>query len=130
MGVTTRLAAASIPAIACLLSGSAAAGATARCGGAAWAPPGAWGPASTSPVAVAGHPGYRQGYSWSVEGNVPTLVCAQGKGYDQNGNVQWNGLGCSGDGGNGVAPWGNLLGQPQLRARSLSINGVIVSWRC
>ena len=126
-----RLAAAVIPVLAYLLSGSVSADA-AQCGGAAWAPPGGgWGPVSTSPQAAAGFPGYKLAYRWHVEGNVPTMVCAQGLGFDQSNHAQWYGLGCSYDGGLQAVPWGNNLGPPELRAKSLNVvNGVIVSWLC
>lgn len=122
--------------IAVLLSTTAALGlvsptaaSAASCGGTAYAPPFVTGAPSESGTAVAGSPGHRQGYVFSVKGNVPTSVFVEVKGYGKNG-VEWHSLGVTGSGGRGDAPWGNALGRPALRAKSLGVNGVFVSWSC
>lgn len=103
----------------------------ASCGGAAYAPPGgAWGVPSRASVAYFGSPGYYKYYSWQVQGNYPTLVAAQGLGFDARGHAQWYNVGVSYSGSSGSVPWGNILAYPQIRVRSGSGNGVIVTWGC
>jgi hypothetical protein len=102
----------------------------ASCSGTAYAPPGgAWGPVSTSSVAVIGSPGYRQSYTWHVQGNVPTPIGAQAWGFDSAGQGHWYGLGVSSTGGSGSVPWGNVLAYPRFRAQSGFV-GAFVTWTC
>lgn len=101
------------------------------CGGTAYAPPGTvWGPESTSLVSVWGYPGYRQSYSFKVEGQGASPVAVQVKGYDENGNEQWYGLGLASDQGEGSVPWGNGIAHPALRATSANVLGATVTWHC
>lgn len=114
--------------VAVMLAAPATANA-APCGGTAYAPPFVTGPVSQTLTGVAGHPGYRQGYRFSVQGNVSTPVFVEVKGYSENGEA-WYALPVSGTGGSGEVPWGNSLASPAVRAKSLSINGVTVNWNC
>jgi hypothetical protein len=97
--------------------------------GVAYAPIGGeWGPASTGDGSIAGSTGYRASYSWRVQPGSSTQVCAQGRGFDAQGHGHWYSLGC-GASGRGTVPWGKILGNPQLRARSLNIlTGGFVLW--
>jgi hypothetical protein len=102
-----------------------------ECGGIAWAPPGGtwWGPVSTSPVSVWGRPGYQQSYRWKVQGNIPTLIVAEGKGAP-NDRGGWYGVGIDDKGGSASVPWGNVIGNPKFRVMSLSVTGAFVEWSC
>jgi hypothetical protein len=90
------------------------------CIGAAWGPPGAWGPKAEASCSVAGHRGFRMSYGWYVLPQSNSDACVQGQGFDSNGRPQWYSLGC---GRSNVAsvPWGNILAKPAIRVRSISI---------
>jgi hypothetical protein len=113
-----------------VLSVSIAGSAFASGSGVAYAPPfGAWGVASSSGVGVFGHPGYRQGYSWSVQFGSETQVCMQAWGFNAaHPRGAWFGAGCGSSGSTSV-PWGNVLASPRMRAKSYTIFGAFVPWR-
>jgi hypothetical protein len=102
----------------------------AYCGGSAYAPPGgAWGVPSQASVAIIGSSGFSKGYTWKVEGNVPTTVGAQAWGFDNSGQGRWYNIGVSSKGGSASVPWGNVLAYPRIRVQSGWV-GVQVSWTC
>lgn len=107
------------------------AGSDVFCGGVAYAPPGGgYGTPSQATDAIIGSPGYEQGYTWKVQGNVGTPVGAQALGFDSNGHAEWYNIGVSFGDGSGTVPWGNILAYPEVRVESGAINGVEVTWSC
>lgn len=108
----------------------AAVEAYASCSGSAFAPgTGSFGPASVCSTAVFGHPGYDRGYSWHTGRGITTpRACAQGRGYTSQGISTWYSVSCGTSTGGSVF-WGNVLGNPALRAQSLSVPlSFAVSW--
>ena len=101
------------------------------CEGAAWAPPGFWGPESKWRGAGFGYPGMMRSYKWAVGGNVPTYVCAQGWGFDDaHPHGDWFDVGCSKTGMEVSVPWGNNAASPRFHAKTAGPNGAIVEWQC
>jgi hypothetical protein len=92
----------------------------------AYAPPGtSWGAVSRSNVAVFGHKGYFQGYSWRVVAGSWTRVCAQAWTPIFGGG--WYNLGC-GQSGGGSLLWGDIVAVPKMRFRSATLTGGAVTW--
>lgn len=91
---------------------------------------GKWGPTSTSSCAVFGHPGYKQGYGWTVQEGTNQYACVQGWGFDaKHPKGTWFSLGC-GKSGHATVPWGNVAASPRVRAKSMGGSlAVIVDWR-
>lgn len=103
------------------------------CSGSAYAPPfsGKYGKPGQANTAVAGHPGYRQGYSVTVAGDVGHAA-VQIKGYTPQGKPFWKGIGAanSGDTLRGSVYWGNGLAMPAVRAAAPASPGVFVNFSC
>lgn len=77
---------------------------------------------------MAGHPGYRQGYSWGVQHDTGQQACAEGLGFTAEGARFWKHLGC-GTSGSGSAHWGNNLAPVELRVRSIRVTAAVhVTW--
>lgn len=101
------------------------------CSGSAWGPPtAAWGPANVCGSAVFGSPGYTRGYRWSgSQGIASPKGCAQGRGFNSSGAATWYGLGVCGQGATYPVPWGNVLANPAVRAKSMSPPvGITINW--
>ncbi len=81
-------------------------------------PGNAWGPESICGVAVFGSNGYSRYYTWGKAQWADTSGCVQGRGFS-NGTPTWYSLSC-GTSGSGFVPWGNVLGNPKARAKSLA----------
>jgi hypothetical protein len=94
-----------------------------------WAPPGGkYGADSVSDTGTFGHPGYKKPYAWSVQPGSKTLICTQAWGFDAaHTKGTWFDAGC-GKSGTALIPWGNVLGVPKMRARSISFTGGVFSW--
>lgn len=108
---------------------------TSGCSGRAYGAPssGDVGAPGLADTAIAGHPGYRQGYSWYVEGDVGRAAIEL-RGYDgPDLHEVWTGVGLwePGTGGQGFVPWGNSLATPAIRvAVPFGSPGVFVSFSC
>ncbi|GAA0389445.1 hypothetical protein [Streptomyces luteireticuli] len=94
-------------------------------GGRAYAPPGGfWGPDSVSGCHVLGSPGVTEDIVWqTVDADAESPVCVQAFSYQDQ---KWHFLGC-GSSGEGVIPWGNVVGSPKIRAGS-ALTGTFVTW--
>jgi hypothetical protein len=94
-----------------------------------WAPPGtSYGAASVSDVGTFGHPGYKKPYAWGVQPGSNTRICTQAWGFDAaHTKGTWFDSGC-GKSGTALIPWGNVLGVPKMRARSMTFLGGVFSW--
>jgi hypothetical protein len=105
------------------------------CHGRAYGVPssGHYGSPATGSSAVAGHPGFREHYSWNVEGNVGR-ASIELRSFDEGTQAeQWYGVGpwSSGSGGATTVPWGNVLAQPAIRVLvPYGSPGVFVSFTC
>ncbi|MEV8611315.1 hypothetical protein AB0383_25895 [Amycolatopsis sp. NPDC051373] len=88
--------------------------------------PQVWSKASHSGCSVFGSPGRKQGYSFTVTNNQ--TACVQGWGFDSaHPKGGWFDIGC-GVSGHMTVPWGNVLGEPQVRVKSVSILPTLLDW--
>ena len=82
---------------------------------------------STGTCAVAGHPGFRESYTWATQPGTTTFICVQGRGI--SGGFKWYNLGCGTSGG-GLVPWGNATAMTQVRAKvAPGFFGGLYKWR-
>lgn len=87
---------------------------------------GDWGNPSQGTCGIAGHPGFRLGYSWSNTTQVG--VCVQGRGYNGSTSYfEFAGCGHSGTFG-GTVPWGNVLSTPMTRLQNPPPYAITASW--
>jgi hypothetical protein len=88
--------------------------------------PQTWSPASKSGCSVFGSPGRTQGYRFTVTNS--SSACVQGWGFDSaHPKGGWFDVGC-GQSGRMSVPWGNVLGEPQVRVKSISLLPVLIDW--
>ena len=79
--------------------------------------------------AIFGSPGRSQYYSVSAKGNIPTLLCCEGKGY-RGTREFWKSIGCSNNGPvTGTVQWGNNLAYPEVYCKGIP-TGAFYSWKC
>jgi hypothetical protein len=75
--------------------------------------------------AVVGYPGYSRPYRWQNWSSV--TVCVQGRGWAPG--ETWRSIGCSGDGGSTIVPWGNSIAYTKVKAMSVSgATGAAYNW--
>lgn len=101
-----------------------------QCRGGGFAPPALFGPPSEANIAILGDPNRKVSYIITRKGNVPTLLCCEGKGY-QRGIQYWASIGCGGDRGEfgGSVEWGEIAALPEVRCRGVP-TGALYSWTC
>lgn len=101
-------------------------------GGSCWAAPFVFGPACKSDTAVFPASGatskFTIGYSVTVNGNIPTQLCCNAKGFNPKTNKeQWTSIGCGYNTFKGTVIWGNNAALPGIKCKGTP-TGAFFKW--
>ncbi|CAG8433626.1 1198_t:CDS:1 [Ambispora gerdemannii] len=99
------------------------------CTGACWAAPITNGPICEANSAIIGSPGHTVAYTIDVGGNAKTLVCCDGRGYNDQQEEQWYGIDCAYDTLRNFVPWGSVAAIPAIRCYGTPF-GSALKFRC
>lgn len=89
--------------------------------------PGKWSQKADGTCSLLGHPGFKIGYTWSVQPGTNQSACVKVKSFTKHGKAKWVSAGC-GQHGSATVYWGNMADKKSVKVMSQTAHLAGIEW--